>query len=212
MGADDVIKLERTVQFPKLGGFNELLNWSQAIARDLDTRMSTLNSKINDQIWQLIHEKTFEAAANSYTISILDGNTQREYMITGVFKNAANAATNFYLRPNNDSADNYGYLSINSDGTNVTTGTDATYSAFNIGYCNAINKFTFFSAIIYAKSGVQRSALIQANNSVTGATIGAIAQETGIWNNTADNITSLVIATNQADAIGIGSRFTLWSR
>jgi hypothetical protein len=78
-----------------------------------------------------------------------------------------------------------------------------------LGYSEALYRLSLGEMLIYAKSGYVRTILNSINCDVNGTTIGYLLQYGQSWNNTADNLTSLVILADQANGLGIGTEITL---
>jgi len=164
------------------------------------------------QDWQLIERKTFTEAATSYTFSGLTGDSETEYRIVAYVKNGYDGAIAVKVRPNNDDgADHYGYQYL--DGTNATAsaGRDTSYDAFIIGGANS-GGISFGELTINAKSGYVRTSISKIAGSIATTTVGNITLYGQSWNNTADEITSLVILADQTDGLGIGTDLFLFAR
>jgi len=160
--------------------------------------------------WQLIYENLLTSAATSVTISGLDGNTDKEYRLVCRIVNGYAGYSNYLVRLNNDSGANYGRQIIY--GVNATAsayrGTDALY----MGYANNLNYLVLGEILIFAKSGYVRTVLTKDSSGITGTTVTRIGLTGGSWNNTADNITSLVVLADQTNGLGIGSHILLFAR
>jgi hypothetical protein len=74
-----------------------------------------------------------------------------------------------------------------------------------LGDYSTVNEVSIHETIIYAKSGYIRTELTQLMKGVVGTTIGTIRLQGDSWNNTVDNITSLVILADQTNGLGIGT-------
>lgn len=162
--------------------------------------------------WQVIHEyEVTGSAITSYTISSLDGNANEEYRIISRLVAGAASCT-YYLRPNGDAGTNYGYQQM--AGINTTLAADRnTYSGFPLVYNTpSTGEISFSTTELYAKSGYIRTALIQGSNDIATTVVTDIWLCGASWNNTADNITSLVVACNQTGGIGIGSTFIIYGK
>ena len=163
--------------------------------------------------WQLIHEKLFDAAATSYTISGLDGDNDEEYRL--IVRCIANADDmSLLLRVNNDTGTNYGHQyikAVNADKSSAR----GTYSGIILnafGLNDDTNDITMFDCLIYAKSGKVRTIIHKYSGGISGTTVTEIGLTGQSWNNTADNITSLVILTNKTNGIGIDTHLFLFKR
>jgi len=175
-----------------------------------------IDGKINDLQQVVSDSGELAAATTSITISNLDGDTDMEYelIVRGVRNEAVSANLLLYIQPNGDTtAGNYGIQSIN--GTNATASAyrDTTnYQGFATGLgflYNVTGQVGFSHWIINAKSGYVRTAIGKEMTRTNGTTVNAIVLSGCSWNNTANNITSLVVASDTANGLGIGSRIIL---
>ena len=145
------------------------------------------------------------SAQTSITISGLDGNTDEEYML--ICRSILVDTHNLYI--NNDSATNYGFQRVT--GQSATTAANrntATTARLGGGTSGGGNRITLSKTLIYAKSGYIRTLITEMAEDITGTTIDQVSLYGQSWNNTIDNITSLVIYAG-ANGLGIGSRFIL---
>lgn len=153
----------------------------------------------------------YGGATTSITISGLDGNTDVMYRLTARTINGYNGQSATHIRPNNDSAANYGYQQL--------YGTDATFGAgrstnrtsiLNLTYTDLLNDSSIGELYLYTKSGYVRPCINIFGWSILGTTVGGIELDGKVWNNTADNITSLVVFADQTNGLGIGTAIELW--
>jgi hypothetical protein len=154
----------------------------------------------------------YYGAATQYVITGLDGDEDEEYQLITRIVNNYNGPVNYYLRPNNDStAGHYGYQDLNGDNTSVAAyrGTESGIYLTGVG---ALNEVFFSKTILYSKSGYVRTALVSAESSISGTTVGGIWLNGFSWNNSADNITSLQVFTEVANGLGVGSVIELWKK
>lgn len=150
-------------------------------------------------------------AQTSITISGLDGDTDEEYMLICRLVNGATAATELKLRPNNDSGSNYGYQFLRAYSTTVEANRSTSYTGTFVNYANQ-NNLSFSETIIYAKSGYLRTMISKQSWSIIGTTVTDIVITGNSWNNTTDNITSLVIYADQTNGLGIGTVIELYRK
>lgn len=173
-----------------------------------------LTGTIYGNEWQMIYDSdNLSSAATSLTISNLDGNTDKEYrLVSRLVSGAAN--TNFYVRPNNDAGTGtFGEQWINGSGSTLSAFRQTTGIGFYNHYSSNPSGYLNFSDLnLYAKSGYIRSGITHYADGITGTTIGNAGTVAGCWNNTTDNITSIVIAADQTNGLGVGSRFILMRR
>lgn len=172
-------------------------------------RTGNLDGIINASIWQKVYDSgDLSSAQTSITISNLDGNTDEKYQLIIRFVNGYNGSTVYYWRPNNDSGANYGYQRFT--GSNSTTSAFRnTSDVFGLANSSSLNGVNLVNSIIYAKSGYIRTQIQQLTDDVSGTTITTENTLGYVWNNTSDNITSLVLTASQTSGIGVGSRIIL---
>jgi len=163
--------------------------------------------------WQLIYENLLTSAATSVTISGLDGNTDKEYKL--IYRPVGNSAnTSHMLNFNNDTGANYNYqtLSAANDTAHAYQGAGLTGMYFDIETGVETGAVAFSEALIYAKSGCLRTALIKTAGKTLTTTVTSIYLGGWSWTNTADNITSLTISSQAANGMGIGTHILLFAR
>jgi hypothetical protein len=161
--------------------------------------------------WQLVEEKVFTEAATSYTFSGLNGDVDEEYRVISRLVNGYDGSCVYRIHPNNDSGSNYGYQWVQGDNTTASALRGST-SGLSLNGLATLNYIGFSDTIIYAKSGSTRTAIQKRTANITGTTVTSISLWGESWNNTTDNITSLVMQASQANGIGIGSHFYLFKR
>lgn len=158
------------------------------------------------------YETTLTSAQTSITISGLDGDTDVEYRL--IVRLVSGAAGGYFLvRLNNDStADVYGEQRVLGQSSSVLAtratrnGMPSHYSAVDSGEVSDIH----FK--IYAKSGHIRAAISEVGSKVGTTTVNESLLVGHSWNNTADNITSIVLAGMVTDTFGIGSYIVLYKK
>ena len=67
-------------------------------------------------------------------------------------------------------------------------------------------------ALIYAKSGYTRTVLHSSIYYASGTTVTGLEVRGSSWNNTADNITSIVIGASTTNGLGVGTSIELWKK
>lgn len=163
-----------------------------------------------DRTWQVVHDSgELGAAVTSYTISGIDGDTDVKYRLISRVVNGYNGASSCLCRINNDSGANYGNQYIQGGDTTVGAGRGTTGTNFSIGYGAALARVSMCEVLLNAKSGIVRSSIKKIAYDITGTTVNYVQAAGQSWNNTADNIISLNIYSDQTSGIGIGSRFIL---
>jgi len=163
-------------------------------------------------LWQKVYEETLTTAATSKTISGLDGNTAEQYKIILRAINGYSGVVNYGIRPNNDSGANYGYECILGQGSTVTAGSETAATSLWFGRAEALNQLSHSIGILYAKSGYVRTMITLGAEAIAGTTITRAIYIPSVWNNTANNITSLVIYATQANGLGVGTFIGLYKR
>lgn len=172
-------------------------------------RTGIIDSPIND-LWHVVHDSgELAAAVQNYVISGLNGDDDEEYELISRVVNNYDGVAGYKLFFNSDQGSNYGYQEI--EGSNTTAqAVQGTHTGVYLLYsAAALGAISMDRANIQAKSGKVRTVLNQTLQSVVTTTVNAIERWAQSWNNTADNITSMTIASTQAGGIGIGSRFIL---
>ena len=171
-------------------------------------KIGTMDGLI-DGLSQVVYDSgELTSADTSITISGLTGNIAEEYTLICRFVNDYAGTMEYGLRPNNDSASNYGDQYFIGSGASASAAR-ITPTYITLALNSTQNYLAMCETYLYAKSGYVRTALTIQSNSVTGTTIGEVASRGQSWTNTADEITSLVVFANQTDGIGIGSRIIL---
>jgi hypothetical protein len=177
-------------------------------------------AKVNTQgdiagdCWEKIYSTILTEAATSLTISSLAGNTDKEYKLITRVVNGYNGACNIGIKPNNDgTAANYGIQGLYGGSTTAGAYRLTSFTSFiEIANFGALNQIDMSSVILYAKSGYVRTALIKLASQISTTTVNYIYQHGQSWNNTTDEITSLVIASDQTNGLGIGTVIELWKK
>jgi len=162
----------------------------------------------NIGIWKRVYQNTLVGATQSVTISGLDGDTDILYW--AIIRVVVGTFITIYLRPNNDSGSNYGYQSLYGRDTNTFALRQTTSSGLVIG--DGVGNDVLFKGLLYAKSGYERTLNGESMTGVTGTTINTTYKIDSVWNNTASNITSLVVAASVANGLEGGTFIELWKR
>jgi len=155
--------------------------------------------------WEEIYEHTVAGSAEtSITISNLSGNTDEVYMLD---VRTTVAAMTYSLKLNSDgTVTNYGFQYLYAADESLTAARNN----------NTIPQITHGigagNVLICAKSGENRTLLIDNIREVSGTTVTSLLTWGWVWNNSADEITSLVIVASQAGGLGVGSHISLYRR
>lgn len=162
---------------------------------------------------QKIYETTLTSTASSLTISGLDGDTDILYeLIIYIVNGQGTAGTcRYYLRMNGDTGSNMGTQSTYGYGASPgSAGYTGTYW-YTTRTAATVGSVGLSRSLIYAKSGYVRTILTEGLLDVIGTGILMNILFTESWNNTADNITSMVITAELTNGLGIGSHIELWA-
>ena len=164
----------------------------------------------NANAWVEVYETILAATATSITISGLDGDAAGKYLLKARVVNGYNGNCFYGVRPNNDSGNNYGWQNLSGSDTSIAASRNTSWSYIYTGFCAALSDKGFSSILLHAKSGYVRTVLAKLTESVVTTTVTTIRLIPGAWNNTADNITSLVVFADQVGGLGIGTHIELW--
>ncbi len=180
------------------------------------TKMDTGSLIINGNIkntWQKIYENDIESATQEVTIPSLNGNLDVLYNLVCRFKNGNPDYTTWWgLRLNSDSGSNYGIQSIKGNNTDPSAQRYIDQDTLYLTYtATALGSLSMINALLYAKSGFVRTMINSATSGILGTTIAEIRLHGQVWNNTVDNITSMIIRSSQPEGIGVGSHIELWA-
>lgn len=148
----------------------------------------------------------------SLTISGLNGDVDEEYILESKVVNGYNGIASAFFRPNNDVGTNYGYQYVDGNNTSAAAGRATNDQVCYIGYNTSLNNISQASCKLFSKSGFVRTVISDFCRDVVGTTVGYSRLWANVWNNTATNITSLVIAASQTGGIGVGSSFQLYRK
>jgi hypothetical protein len=167
------------------------------------------------QDWQLVERKTVTGSAiTSHTFSSLTGDSETEYRLVAYIKsNYAAGNCDYYLTIHADTGNNYGRQRLL--GTNNVASADRTAghgTGFLLGTDVPNNNILFADTIISSKSGVIRPAIIKTAYPITSTTVTNLGLTGSIWNNTANEITSMQVLALQTGGLGIGTDLFLFAR
>lgn len=162
--------------------------------------------------WILIDNHVFTAQATSYTVSGLDGNTDKVYAAFIFLVRNVAAQTHILLRPNNDSGSNYRFQILFAYGNTIAASHINPYTAIPFAQVQVDSVNSFCPAqYLMATTGYYRHTHGY-RHSGYGATLGhpIWCSIVGEWKNSASNITSLAFVADQANGIGPNSRIMLF--
>jgi len=142
--------------------------------------------------WTRVGSTILESAASSVTFSGLDGNTAVCYYLSMSFKSSTTAAP--AVRPNNSStANTYGHQTLFAQNTALTALRGGTRNSFLIGWNGTYSGYvTQADLLIFSKTGFIRPSIYRFVENISGTSVEGISLCGGVWNNTSDNITSIV--------------------
>lgn len=158
----------------------------------------------------LVEKKLVTANVQDLTFSGLDGDTDEVYQLIGRILSGAGAAENFTLRPNNVSS-NQDSVNIEQQSSAVTrtSTTDLVLSRVRVG-----GVLQTFDALFWAKrnpNSIATNRALQAQWASYSATLPlTVGHSTGLWDEDATNITSLVVHGPGAGDIKDGSTVALY--
>lgn len=156
--------------------------------------------------WVKVYGNTLTSAVTSVTISGLNGDIDIQYRLLSRVISVGDISV--VVQPNNDTTSgNYGYQNLYGNDTSILA-VRTTYNGFWL--CGGNNNLNQAKMLIYAKSGYVRTAISEDATQIVTTTVNFIENWGQSWNNTIDNITSLVIRSSLASGLGIGSHFELW--
>jgi hypothetical protein len=178
------------------------------------SKFNSINAKsLTAGTWVVHYENTLSSAATAVTVSGLNGDVDEDYLVvTRLISNGTNVSGAMY--PNNDTtAANHGYQRIYAVSGNTTGANRATSTAgFVMATPGGSGKSGFGVYRVHAKSGYLRMMTSEHVTDITNLTVGGFLQLSGVWNNTADNITSFVFTASAANGFGIGSYFLVMKK
>jgi hypothetical protein len=148
----------------------------------------------------------------SLTISDLDGNTDEEYRLIIRVVNGYTGNITVNLRPNNDTGTNYGYQYLYAENADAFAGRSTSTSMRLNMSNNDVRYLGMCEVILYAKSGYVRTLIDTETSNINATTVGVVALWGHVWNNTADNITSLVIYSSGTNGLGVGTVIELYKK
>jgi hypothetical protein len=162
-----------------------------------------------DNAWEKIYENTLSSAASSVTISNLTGNTDILYKL--IIRGISAEDTNYFrVRINNDSGTNYGYQTLLGINTTYSAARNTANAIWGIANTVDTDDISMGEFLIYAKSGYERTILSKTLSNISGTTINRAGIWGEVWNNTSNEITSLVISALVASGLNSGTHIELW--
>lgn len=162
-------------------------------------------------VWEKIDEHEVTGSAEtSHTFSSLTGNTDVLYKIIFRGVQGHSGSSTYAIRPNNDSGTNYGDQYLYGSNATVSAARNTARNRIAMGSISTLNYLMQSEVLIYAKSGYERTVLVKSSYDITGTTVNNAILYGTSWNNTADEITSLVVYGDDTSALGVGTHIELW--
>lgn len=190
-----------------------------AVAADVNARFTAIKTRFDDmenKSWRLVSETDVGAATNQVDITGLNGDSDFEYQIRVKIISGANGGY-YALQPNADSTGaNYNLKgwSGNAHNDNVVISTTALpVAGIYCGYTNAVGQQSISENSVFSKTGNSRVFFTHRANAIsTTAITDSIGTTYTVWNNSANNITSFRLISQNINGIGVGSHIEIWAR
>jgi hypothetical protein len=150
------------------------------------------------------------ALSSISTGNILNGNEDGWYTIITCYQVTSAGGNQLQVRFNNDSSGSYGYRNIQAQSSGVSDSNGQSVSGVYIDSGNPpAGSTSFMVSRVYAKSGAVRLISHVCAERINGTTIDSVFTTGGVWNNTADNISSIQVVSPFATSIGVGTRIII---
>jgi hypothetical protein len=160
---------------------------------------------------QLYFKIYVNGAQTAHTFSGLNGDVDEEYrLVSRVVTATGDGGIN--LTFNTDTGANYGiqYLRAIDTTASAYRGVLNSFTIGNMGTTTGPNCLS--DVIIYAKSGYVRTAIRKSADYIATTTVNRINMWGCSWNNTADNITQIVLTADNANGLGVGTQLLLFKK
>jgi hypothetical protein len=156
---------------------------------------------------------TADFTAPTAGYNYLNGNTDVLYELRTrvVSGTASNSNASAWLNSDTTTSSITGYQYVSGTNTNVAAGRSTTTDGawIQMGYHTGLGEMSMGKALIYAKSGYPRVSLTERTDEMSTTTVTGVFLQAHSWNNTTDNITSILLQT-AASGLGIGTHIELW--
>lgn len=182
-------------------------------ATQLNDNFNSLSARLDameGKSWRLIYETDVTSATTSINVTGLNGNTDIEYFFSFRIIGGGTGCT-VMIRPNGDSAANYGYQRVTGTSTSASATRDPAFTGLPLATAQNSGELAAGSAIMWAKSGYARTLTSTATEGVNGTTVTNANVLASAWSNTGANITSFAIASG-TNCIGVDSHIEIWAR
>ena len=208
IGVGDCLPLGASMLVETTGVYNlgsATYRWNNLFCQNIDIYDSIT---ADGNLWALESEITIDESTASIEFSGLSGDTAKEYLITSRIL-VDDAAGGVLMVFNQDSGTNYGYHYLHSG--LVLWRVQNTIGHYLLNYVHS-DATGFAKIIINAGSGTERTTIGITDNECTGGEdIFYLTLYTGIWNNTADEITSIKII-SASSYMTTNTSICLWKR
>jgi len=144
------------------------------------------------------------------TIFGLEGDTDEQYMLD-VNIIDSNTIGGISARLNGDSGTNYGTQYLYGVAASLTAARITNNTSINMGNTAVDGQVSSGRLILNAKSGYVRTGLTEKGRQITGTTVTQLLVDGQVWNNTADEVTSISVFA-AADNFAVGSLISLYRR
>lgn len=161
----------------------------------------------------MLYETELSSPATSVTISGLDLDTTNNVTLNFYAVNDANADTSYTVAINNDTTSaNYSDAYMAAYGANLTTSGKNSPGSCYLSQAAALAQECWATLTIATKSGTscRPTTHLSARKIIGSGTAPEIMMRCSEWDNSADNITSLVIVATQANGLGVGTCIRLY--
>jgi len=174
---------------------------------------SNLTITGDNKVWQRIKYETLVASATSISITNLTGDTDIIYNVKVHIVSGENTSRNVFIQFNTDTTAIYAYQTGSNASTSFAAVSSTTANGIFINNLQAISQLGFSDIQIFAKSGYNRLVLVRGiTDSASESSIGADMTCSGIWGNSADEITSIQIVSDTTNGLGIGTNIEVYTR
>lgn len=198
---------------------SSVATWNTLYCKDFSTDLSSISS--NYKLWALVAETTLSTTVSSIEITGLNGDDIEEYIVFIKFilpaYGGGSSLERMYI--NNDSGSNYYYVRVQADGVNTFAAGSEVTGAGILLYNQVVSNTessSFGQIKIRSKTGLYRNVIIQSSGRVYQKSVGNVATNYSVWNNTVDTITSISFHSNFHITAGSyfypNSNIQIWGR
>jgi len=174
---------------------------------DLSDVADHITHPITAGVWEKVFEIVLDTPQQSITVSGLDGDTDRIYLILAHIKNGAGSVSWYYIKPNSIGTGflhSYHYVVNDNGALSHGYGFQGTYNlGFHMWGLGGYEQ-VFVKGFIYAKTGLLRKSQFELSRKCGGNKLEAGLISTW-WDETVSNITSLLFDSSQPNAYDVGT-------